>query len=364
MQLLMARTFIISGGGTGGHIFPAVSIANALKKRHPNATIHFVGALGKMEMTKVPASGYPITGVPIAGINRKKPWKSWNVPFKLLIALSRCRKLLKSMSPDVVIGTGGYASGPVLLMAQRMGIPTIVQEQNSYAGITNIRLGKKAQYICTAYENAARFFPKARVRLTGNPIREVFTRALPNQNTCKKQLGFNPSKKLLLVLGGSLGAKAINKQIAKNLVHIMNQGWQVMWQCGKLYEKEYQGMTRDGAQVQAFIENMSVAYAAADGIVSRAGAGTLSELCVIGKPALIIPSPNVAEDHQTHNAMALSEKHAAILVKENEMNDLLLDKLAALKDPDTAKNMGIAIKSLALPKATEDIVNLIDALSE
>ena len=268
------------------------------------------------------------------------------------------------MSPDVVIGTGGYASGPVLLMAQRMGIPTIVQEQNSYAGITNIRLGKKAQYICTAYENAARFFPKARVRLTGNPIREVFTRALPNQNTCKKQLGFNPSKKLLLVLGGSLGAKAINKQIAKNLVHIMNQGWQVMWQCGKLYEKEYQGMTRDGAQVQAFIENMSVAYAAADGIVSRAGAGTLSELCVIGKPALIIPSPNVAEDHQTHNAMALSEKHAAILVKENEMDDLLLDKLAALKDPDTAKNMGIAIKSLALPKATEDIVNLIDALSE
>jgi len=360
----MAKTFIISGGGTGGHIFPAVSIANALKKRHPQATIHFVGALGKMEMTKVPDAGFPITGVPIAGINRKKPWKSWNVPFKLLVALSRCRKLLKSMRPDAVIGTGGYASGPVLLMAQRMGIPTIVQEQNSYAGITNIRLGKKAQFICTAYENAARFFPSDRVRLTGNPIREVFTKALPNQNTCKEQLGFNPSKKLLLVLGGSLGARAINKQIAKNLGDIMDQGWQVMWQCGKLYEKEYQGMTREGAKVQAFIEDMSVAYAAADAIVSRAGAGTLSELCLIGKPALLIPSPNVAEDHQTHNAMALSEKNAAILVKEKEMDHLFLDQLAALKDPDTAKKMGTAIKSLALPKATEDIADLIDGLSE
>tara|TARA_Y100000385_G_C12978157_1_gene587154 strand:- start:391 stop:1140 length:750 start_codon:yes stop_codon:yes gene_type:complete len=249
-------------------------------------------------------------------------------------------------------------------MAQRMGIPTIVQEQNSYAGITNIRLGKKAQFICTAYENAARFFPSDRVRLTGNPIREVFTKALPNQNTCKEQLGFNPSKKLLLVLGGSLGARAINRQISKSLADIMDQGWQVMWQCGKLYEKEYLGKSTANVKVQAFIEDMSVAYAAADAIVSRAGAGTLSELCLIGKPALLIPSPNVAEDHQTHNAMALSEKNAAILVKEREMDHLLLDQLAALKDSETAKKMGAAIKSLALPQATEDIANLIDDLSE
>ena len=360
----MSKTFIISGGGTGGHIFPAVSIATELKKRHPGAKIHFVGALGKMEMTKVPAAGFEITGVPIAGINRKKPWKSWNVPFKLLVALSRCRTLLKTMKPDAVIGTGGYASGPVLLMAQRMGIPTLVQEQNSYAGITNIRLGKKAKYICTAYENAARFFPTDRVRLTGNPVREVFTRELPDHVASKSAMGFDPNKKLLLVLGGSLGARAINRQMAKSLADIKAQGWQVMWQCGKLYEEEYQGMTGDGTKVQAFIEDMSMAYASADAIVSRAGAGTLSELCLIGKPALLIPSPNVAEDHQTHNARALSEKGAAILVSEKDMEERFLAELASMQTKEIAEKMSAAITGLALPKATSDIADLIDGLGE
>ncbi|HCP41714.1 MAG TPA: undecaprenyldiphospho-muramoylpentapeptide beta-N-acetylglucosaminyltransferase [Cryomorphaceae bacterium] len=360
----MSKTFIISGGGTGGHIFPAVSIATELKNRHPGAKIHFVGALGKMEMTKVPAAGFQITGVPIAGINRKKPWKSWNVPFKLLVALVRCRTLLKTMKPDAVIGTGGYASGPVLLMAQRMGIPTVVQEQNSYAGITNIRLGKKAKYICTAYENAARFFPTDRVRLTGNPIRKVFTRELPDQRASKSAIGFDPKKKLLLVLGGSLGARAINRQMAKSLEDIKAQGWQVMWQCGKLYEEEYNGKSGNGTKVQAFIEDMSVAYAAADAIVSRAGAGTLSELCLIGKPALLIPSPNVAEDHQTHNARALSEKGAAILVMEKNMEEQFLVEITTLQNEKIAEKMSAAIRGMALPKATSDIADLIDGLGE
>jgi UDP-N-acetylglucosamine--N-acetylmuramyl-(pentapeptide) pyrophosphoryl-undecaprenol N-acetylglucosamine transferase len=268
------------------------------------------------------------------------------------------------MKPDAVIGTGGYASGPVLLMAQRMGIPTVVQEQNSYAGITNIRLGKKAKYICTAYENAARFFPTDRVRLTGNPVREVFTRELPDHVASKSAMGFDPNKKLLLVLGGSLGARAINRQMAKSLADIKAQGWQVMWQCGKLYEEEYQGMTGDGTKVQAFIEDMSMAYASADAIVSRAGAGTLSELCLIGKPALLIPSPNVAEDHQTHNARALSEKGAAILVSEKDMEERFLEELASMQNEEIAEKMSVAIKGLALPKATSDIADLIDDLGE
>ena len=359
----MSHTFIISGGGTGGHIFPALSIASELKQRFPDATILFIGAKGKMEMDRVPKAGFPIIGVPIAGINRQKPWKSWNVPFKLIYALWLCRSVIKKYRPAVVIGTGGYASGPALFMAQRMGIPTLVQEQNSYAGLTNKRLGAKASVICTGYSNAARFFPSEKVRLTGNPVRKVFTKELPNGDECKKALGFTTDKKVLLVLGGSLGARAINIQMAASLARLNEQGWQILWQCGKLYESEYIKMSNEHSKVQAFIEDMTTAYGAADVIISRAGAGTLSELCLVGKPSILIPSPNVAEDHQTHNAKALSEQEAAVLIPEQDLAerfDIELDALA--KDKELRDKLSENIQKLAQPNATNEIINYIVSL--
>jgi UDP-N-acetylglucosamine--N-acetylmuramyl-(pentapeptide) pyrophosphoryl-undecaprenol N-acetylglucosamine transferase len=357
------RNFIISGGGTGGHIFPALSIADELQSRYPDAHIQFVGARGKMEMTRVPQAGYPIVGVPIGGINRKAPWKSWSVPFKLIWALWLSRKIIRRTKPQVVIGTGGYASGPALYMAQRMGIPTVVQEQNSYAGVTNVRLGAKAQFICTAYRNAERFFPAGKVRMTGNPVRASLSKPLPAQGECKEKLGFDSQKPLLLVLGGSLGARTINQQMATTLDILQGQGWNIMWQCGKLYEDEYSPMSREGVKVQAFIEDMTTAYAAADAIVSRAGAGTISELCLIGKAAVLIPSPNVAEDHQTHNARALSSRGAAVLIAEEELNMRFEAELAALANNEARRaRLGENIRALALPNATRDIVDLIEKL--
>jgi UDP-N-acetylglucosamine--N-acetylmuramyl-(pentapeptide) pyrophosphoryl-undecaprenol N-acetylglucosamine transferase len=359
----MSKTFIISGGGTGGHIFPALSIAWELQQRYPDAKIQFIGASGKMEMDRVPAAGFPILGVPIAGINRQKPWKSWNVPFKLIYALWRCRSIIRKLKPSVVIGTGGYASGPALFIAQRMGIPTLVQEQNSYAGITNIRLGAKASLVCTAYKNAERFFPTGKVRLTGNPIRKAFTNALPDAAESKQALGFDARKKVLLVLGGSLGARAINVQMAASMSALNAQGWQILWQCGKLYEEEYAPMATPQTHIQAFIDDMATAYAAADAIVSRAGAGTLSELCLVGKASVLIPSPNVAEDHQTHNARALSDKGAAVLIPERELTQRFEVELAALaRNKARRDRLGENIQKLALPRATEDILDHIAAL--
>ncbi|MCH1533542.1 MAG: undecaprenyldiphospho-muramoylpentapeptide beta-N-acetylglucosaminyltransferase [Schleiferiaceae bacterium] len=359
----MSKSFIISGGGTGGHIFPALSIANGLQAQYPDASIHFIGAKGKMEMTRVPAAGFQITGVPIAGINRQKPWKSWSVPFKLVYALWLCRKILKHRKPDAVIGTGGYASGPALLMAQRMGIPTVVQEQNSFAGVTNIKLGAKAKVICTAYKNAERFFPADKVTLTGNPVREAFTNALPQQNASKELLGLDPKRPTLLILGGSLGARAVNQQMEKSLPVLLEQGWQIYWQCGKLYEKDYKTLNSEAVKVHAFIDDMATAYAAADAVVSRAGAGTLSELCLIGKAAVLIPSPNVAEDHQTHNARALSEKGAAVLITEKELDQRFTLELEALyQNSNRRDRLGENIQKLALPKATTDICTLISDL--
>ena len=359
----MSKSFIISGGGTGGHIFPALSIANGLRVQYPDAEIHFIGAKGKMEMTRVPAAGFKITGVPIAGINRQKPWKSWSVPFKLVYALWLCRKILKTLKPDAVIGTGGYASGPALFMAQRMGIPTLVQEQNSFAGVTNIKLGAKAKAICTAYKNAERFFPSGKVHLTGNPVREAFTNPLPKQAECKMKLGLDPKRPTLLILGGSLGARAVNQQMEKSLPTLLQQGWQIFWQCGKLYEDEYVSLTSETVKVHAFIDDMATAYAAADAIASRAGAGTLSELCLIGKAAVLIPSPNVAEDHQTHNARALSEKGAAVLIPEIELDQRFTIELEALyQNTKRRDRLGENIKKLALPHATQDICTLISEL--
>jgi len=359
----MNKTFIISGGGTGGHIFPALSIAWELQQRYPDSKIQFIGAKGKMEMDRVPKAGFDIIGVPIGGINRQQPWKSWNVPFKLVYALWRCRSILRKLKPSVVIGTGGYASGPALFMAQRMGIPTLVQEQNSYAGITNIRLGAKANLICTAYKNVERFFPSDKVRLTGNPIRKEFRSPLPNNVDSKKKLGFDARKKVLLVLGGSLGARAINAQMNASLDILRGQGWQILWQCGKLYEKEYVPHSSDDSKIQAFIDDMATAYAAAEVIVSRAGAGTLSELCLIGKAAILIPSPNVSEDHQTHNARALSDNGAAILIPERELAKRFEIELAALaKNKARRDRLGENIKKLGRPCATEDIVDHITRL--
>jgi len=275
----------------------------------------------------------------------------------------RCRSIIRKLKPSVVIGTGGYASGPALFMAQRMGIPTLVQEQNSYAGITNIRLGAKASLVCTAYKNAERFFPAGKVRLTGNPIRKAFTNALPDAAESKQALGFDARKKVLLVLGGSLGARAMNVQMAASMAALNEQGWQILWQCGKLYEEEYAPMATPQTHIQAFIDDMATAYAAADAIVSRAGAGTLSELCLVGKASVLIPSPNVAEDHQTHNARALSDKGAAVLIPERELTQRFEIELAALaRNKARRDRLGENIQKLALPRATEDIVDHIAAL--
>lgn len=358
----MSKTYIISGGGTGGHIFPALSIARELQKREPDARIHFIGAHGRMEMERVPAAGYPITGLHIAGINRTQPWKSWNVPFKLLHSLWTVRSILRRMKPAAVIGTGGYASGPALLMAQRMGIPTLVQEQNSFAGLTNRRLGKAARFVCTAYENAAQFFPADRVRLTGNPVRSWLTAPLRSKSSSRSALGFDQERPLLLVLGGSLGAGAINKALHRDYAQLIEMGWQILWQCGALYAEEYSSLKTDGLQVVPFIDDMATAYAAADLIVSRAGAGTLSELCLVGKPAVLVPSPNVADDHQTHNARALSEQNAAVLLPEPRLSELSVVLKELLDEPERGAALGANMKKLALPNATATIVDLIVSL--
>lgn len=357
------KTFIISGGGTGGHIFPAVSIAGELGNKYPNAKIHFIGALGKMEMERVPAAGYPITGIPIMGINRKKPWKSIKVPFLLLKALWQCRSIMKKMKPDAVIGTGGYASGPALWVAQRMGIPTLIQEQNSYAGVTNKALGKRANYICTAYENAAKFFPAGKVRLTGNPVRQQMLAGFPEAVASANKLGLSGEKPVLLVLGGSLGARAINRQMKESVQALLAQGWEIYWQCGKLYIDEYKALNAPGVVVVDFISDMASAYGAATTIVSRAGAGTLSELCIVGKPAVLVPSPNVAENHQWHNANALSGKGAAVLLEEKEMAEAFESILAGLLgDSDQRAALAKQCKAMALPQATASIVELIDEM--
>ncbi len=355
----MSKTYIISGGGTGGHIFPALSIAREIQAREPSAHIHFIGALGRMEMERVPAAGFPITGLHIAGINRQQPWKSWNVPFKLLHSLLTVRALLRRLKPVAVIGTGGYASGPALLMAQRMGIPTLVQEQNSFAGLTNRRLGKAARYVCTAYESAARFFPAERVRLTGNPVRDWLTQPLPAKASGLEQWGFDNDRPLLLVLGGSLGARALNERMHKDFADLLEMGWQILWQCGGLYADDYASLEAQGLRVQPFIDDMASAYAAADLIVSRAGAGTLSELCLVGKPTVLVPSPNVADDHQTHNARALSDEQAAVLLPEQELAQLSQLLRELLQKPERREALGAAMKRMALPGATADIVDLI-----
>ncbi|TAF73950.1 MAG: undecaprenyldiphospho-muramoylpentapeptide beta-N-acetylglucosaminyltransferase [Flavobacterium sp.] len=355
--------FILSGGGTGGHIYPAIAIANELKRRYPDAKILFVGAKDKMEMQKVPQAGYPIKGLWIAGIQRKLTLQNALFPFKLLSSLWESRKILKSFKPDVVIGTGGFASGPLLNVANSLNIPTLIQEQNSYPGITNKLLSKKAAKICVAYENLERFFPKEKMILTGNPVRQDLIDVSSKREEAIAFFKLDPKKKTLLILGGSLGARRINQLIEKELQGILSQKVQIIWQCGKLYLEDYSKYNSSQVQVVAFIERMDLVYAAADVVISRAGASSVSELCIVGKPVIFIPSPNVAEDHQTKNAQAIVDKKGSIMIKESALEDEFSIVLEALlKDEGKQQLLGDNIKKLALPQATVQIVDAIEKL--
>ena len=352
--------FILSGGGTGGHIYPAIAIANELKMRFPTAEFLFVGAKDKMEMQKVPQAGYAIKGLWIAGLQRQINMKNAMFPFKVIDSLWKSRKIIKEFKPDVVIGTGGFASGPLLQVANTMGIPTVIQEQNSYPGITNKLLSKKASAICVAYENLERFFPKEKMILTGNPVRQDLIDIAGKRPDAVAYFQLDSNKKTLLVLGGSLGARRINQLIEKEMEHILSQNIQIIWQCGKLYFEDYKKYNSTNVQVVSFIERMDFVYAAADVIISRAGASSVSELCIVGKPVLFIPSPNVAEDHQTKNAKAIVDKKGAILLKESELDSQFsLVFEALLKDEGKQKQLSENIKELAMPQATIQIVDAI-----
>ena len=353
---------MISGGGTGGHIYPAIAIANEIKERHPDANFLFVGANDRMEMEKVPQAGYEIKGLWISGIQRKLTLKNLMFPFKLISSLWNANKIIKNFKPNVVIGTGGFASGPTLQMANNKNIPTMVQEQNSYPGITNKLLAKRANKICVAYDGLERFFSKDKIVKTGNPVRQDLLEISKNRVGAQQFFKIDSTNKTVLVLGGSLGARAINKLIESQVNWFVENNIQLIWQTGKLYYDEYKKYESETIQVHAFLNKMNFAYAAADIIISRAGASSISELCIVGKPVIFIPSPNVAEDHQTKNAMAVVSKDAAILCKESELDTFqnVLENL--VKNENKQNELSKNIKQLALPNATVDIVNEIEKL--
>ncbi len=353
--------FILSGGGTGGHIYPAIAIANELKSRFPDAEFLFVGAKDKMEMQKVPQAGYKIIGLWIAGLQRRITFDNTLFPIKLISSLLKSRTIIRSFKPNVVIGTGGFASGPLLQVAGFAGIPTVIQEQNSYPGITNKLLSKKASKICVAYENLERFFPKEKMILTGNPVREDLMDIENKREEAIQYFNLDANKKTLLVLGGSLGARRINQLIAKEIIAFSSQNIQVIWQCGKLYFEEYKHFgDNENIQVLAFIDRMDLVYAAADVVISRAGASSVSELCIVGKPVIFIPSPNVAEDHQTKNALAIVEKNGAIMIKENELDTRFNTVFNNLVTDENLQNeLSGNIKKLAKVNATKEIVDEI-----
>jgi UDP-N-acetylglucosamine--N-acetylmuramyl-(pentapeptide) pyrophosphoryl-undecaprenol N-acetylglucosamine transferase len=352
--------FILSGGGTGGHIYPAIAIANELKSRFPDAEFLFVGAQDKMEMQKVPQAGYKIKGLWISGIQRRLTLDNSLFPLKLMASLLKSRTIIREFKPDVVIGTGGFASGPLLQVAAMAGIPTVIQEQNSYPGITNKWLSKKANKICVAYENLERFFPKNKLILTGNPVRQDLIDIESKRDEAIPFFNLDSKKKTLLVLGGSLGARRVNQLIEKELKNLFSQNVQVIWQCGKLYFEDYKKYNEGDVQVMAFIERMDLVYAAADIVISRAGASSVSELCIVGKPVIFIPSPNVAEDHQTKNAQAIVDRKGAIMLKETELDSQFgLVFEALLKDQGKQNQLSENIKLLAKPEATKQIVDEI-----
>ncbi|HWZ21245.1 MAG TPA: undecaprenyldiphospho-muramoylpentapeptide beta-N-acetylglucosaminyltransferase, partial [Cytophagaceae bacterium] len=325
---------IISGGGTGGHIFPAIAIANAIKEVHPNAEILFVGAEGKMEMEKVPQAGYKIVGLPVAGFQRKLTFKNFLFPFKLLSSLLKARNIVKEFKPDVAVGVGGYASGPLLYAASTKGIPTLIQEQNSYAGVTNKILSKKAKTICVAYQGMERFFSKDKIVYTGNPVRKDILEYKSKKQEGLQFFGLNENVNTIFIMGGSLGARTVNKSVIANLDMLVEAGVQVIWQTGKFYYKEclevVSKINSDKIKVLEFINDMNLAYAVADIVISRAGALSISELCLVQKPVILVPSPNVAEDHQTKNAMALVEVNAAQLIKDDQAERVLVPAVLKL----------------------------------
>ena len=352
--------FIVSGGGTGGHIYPAIAIANELKSRFPDAEFLFVGAQDKMEMQKVPQAGYAIKGLWIAGLQRKLTLQNLLFPVKLISSLLKSRAIIKEFKPDVVIGTGGFASGPLLQMANSLNIPTVIQEQNSFPGITNKLLSKKANRICVAYENLERFFPKDKMILTGNPVRQDLIDIDSKRDEAIKHFNLDASKKTLLVLGGSLGARKVNQLIEKELPLFDSLNVQIIWQCGKFYLEEYKKYDSKNIQVFAFIDRMDLVYAAADFVISRAGASSVSELSIVGKPVLFIPSPNVAEDHQTKNAKSIVDRNGALMLRESELDvkfDTVFSDLVA--NENLQKQLSENIKKLAKIHATSDIVDEI-----
>ena len=361
---------IISGGGTGGHIFPAVAIANALKAKRPDTEILFVGALGRMEMQRVPAAGYNIKGLPICGFNRKNLLKNFAVLFKLWKSQRIAKKIIKDFKPVVAVGVGGYASGPTLNQCASMGIPCLIQEQNSYAGVTNKLLAKKASKICVAYEGMERFFPKDKIVLTGNPVRQQLLDTQLTKAEALRTFGLEPSKKTILIVGGSLGARTINDSVMAHLDELQNSGVQVIWQTGKNYFENIKQQLAEKSPMPAlnptdFIADMGAAYRAADLVISRAGASSISEFCLIGKPVILVPSPNVAEDHQTKNAMALVNRQAAQFVSDAEAPQKLIPlALSTVKDDQILGQLSHNIKLMALRNSAETIANEVFALAE
>ena len=358
---------IISGGGTGGHVFPAIAIANSIKEKYPEADILFIGANGKMEMEKVPAAGYKIEGLDIVGIQRKLTLKNLTVPVKLFKSLRRAKKIIKEFNPDIAIGVGGYASAPTLKMANKLGVPTVLQEQNSYPGLTNKLLSKKASKICVAYENMDRFFSKEKIVLTGNPVRQNMVQIEGKKEAAIKEFGLDVNKKTLLVIGGSLGARTINNSIKEAVNLFGENNIQVIWQCGKFYQKDLEAFCAENEMphihLNPFITKMDLAYAAADLVVSRAGAISVSELCLVGKPTILVPSPNVSEDHQTKNAMALVKNNAAILIKDVDAVQVVGKQVVDLfSDENKLKELSENILKMALPNATNDIRTEIENL--
>ncbi|HEX6224891.1 MAG TPA: undecaprenyldiphospho-muramoylpentapeptide beta-N-acetylglucosaminyltransferase [Chryseolinea sp.] len=358
---------IVSGGGTGGHIFPAVAIANEFRSRYPNSEILFVGAEGRMEMTRVPEAGYKIVGLWISGLQRKLTWSNLMFPLKLIVSYLRARKIVSQFGPHVVIGTGGYASGPIMMAATRKGIPTVIQEQNSFAGLANKQVADKASRICVAYEGMEKYFPAQKIVITGNPVRKDILNIDSKRDQALAHFAFNPQVKTLLIIGGSLGARTINESIIQGMEKILATGIQVLWQTGKGYFEAYKTQLAKfdlrKIRVQDFVREMDLAYAVADVVISRSGALSVSEICIAKKPVILVPSPNVAEDHQTKNAKALSEKEAAILVTDKDANNALVDTaLRLIFDATRMARLSENIAKFAKPQATNDIVNEIERL--
>ena len=365
--------YLISGGGTGGHIFPAVSIANALREADPNCEILFVGALGRMEMERVPQAGYKIIGLPIKGFDRSRPWKNIRVVIDLIRSMCQARKIVRDFRPDVGIGVGGYASGAAMKVAAKMGVPILLQEQNGFAGVTNKLLKEDAKKICVAYEGMERFFPKDKIILTGNPVRQNLTSGTKEEalRYFNEAFGvnFTAARKTLLIIGGSLGARTINQSITAHIKELIESGIQVIWQTGKNYfadcKKSLEALPHDTIICTDFVSQMPLAYALADLVISRAGASSISELCLLGKPSILVPSPNVAEDHQTHNAMALVKKDAAVLVKDIDAQDVLItNALTLIQDNNKLASLHKNILTLALPDSARLIADEVMKLAK